>query len=187
MSEPLDTTPCRRPSASSTNGTLASLRGRAGGITRAVLDFSQSANGASPSPRRTAAPQWRDAAEHTRDHRQDDDADVELTIDPSSHAGPGSRPARLCGVTRDRVSGAEHGWRELDVGQLHTRGGDAVLGIAEPHGVPAWRNLDGPPGGIPVCVPLLAGGQSDATSCTTASAITGINPVNQRKPRRMNL
>src|SRR5215467_10135073 len=102
MSEPLDTTPCRRPSASSTNGTLASLRGRAGGITRAVLDFSQSANGASPSPRRTAAPQWRDAAEHTRDHRQDDDADVELTVDPSSHAGPGSRPARLCGVTRDR-------------------------------------------------------------------------------------
>src|SRR5262245_19791458 len=45
MSEPLDTTPCRRPSASSTNGTLASLRGCAGGITRAVLDSSQSANG----------------------------------------------------------------------------------------------------------------------------------------------
>src|SRR5262249_36120829 len=104
MSEPLDTTPCRRPSASSTNGTLASLRGRAGGITRAVLDFSQSANGASPSPRRTAAPQWRDAAEHTRDHRQDDDADVELTIDPSSHAGPGSRPRPA--VRRDTGSAA---------------------------------------------------------------------------------
>lgn len=42
MSEPLDTTPCNRPSASSTNGTLASLRGRAGGTTRAVLDCSQS-------------------------------------------------------------------------------------------------------------------------------------------------
>ena len=37
MSEPLDTTPCRRPSASSTKGTFASLRGRAGGTTRAVL------------------------------------------------------------------------------------------------------------------------------------------------------
>ncbi|CAM5468812.1 hypothetical protein SALBM217S_10424 [Streptomyces griseoloalbus] len=31
MSEPLDTTPCNRPSASSTNGTLASFRGRADG------------------------------------------------------------------------------------------------------------------------------------------------------------
>src|SRR5690606_4303489 len=37
MSEPLDTTPCRRPPASSTKGTFASLRGRTGGITRAVL------------------------------------------------------------------------------------------------------------------------------------------------------
>ena len=37
MSEPLETTPCNRPSANSTNGTLASLRGRAAGTTRAVL------------------------------------------------------------------------------------------------------------------------------------------------------
>ena len=41
MPEPLETTPCRRPSASSTKGTLASLRGRAGGTTRAVLALSQ--------------------------------------------------------------------------------------------------------------------------------------------------
>src|SRR5262249_46325418 len=70
MSEPLDTTPCRRPSASSTNGTLASLRGRAGGITRTVLDSSQSANGTSPSPRWAEATERRGAAELTRDHRQ---------------------------------------------------------------------------------------------------------------------
>src|SRR6185503_20866962 len=37
MSEPLDTTPCRRPSASSTNGTLASFRGRTGGTTGTAL------------------------------------------------------------------------------------------------------------------------------------------------------
>ncbi len=43
-SEPLDTTPCSLPSASSTNGTLASLRGRAGRTTRAALDRSHSAS-----------------------------------------------------------------------------------------------------------------------------------------------
>src|SRR3954452_20354998 len=58
MSEPLDTTPCNRPSANSTNGTFANLRGRAGGTTRAALDSSQPDNTPSPLqpkgfPRRT--------------------------------------------------------------------------------------------------------------------------------------
>ncbi|BFP50308.1 hypothetical protein SCMC78_01150 [Streptomyces sp. CMC78] len=48
MSDPLETTPCNRPSASSTNGTLASFRARAGGTTRAVLDFSQTDNAPTP-------------------------------------------------------------------------------------------------------------------------------------------
>ncbi|GGQ49182.1 hypothetical protein GCM10010279_68300 [Streptomyces mutabilis] len=48
MSEPLDTTPCNRPSANSTNGTLASFLGRADGTTRAVLDFSRTDNAPSP-------------------------------------------------------------------------------------------------------------------------------------------
>ncbi len=51
MSDPLETTPCNRPSASSTNGTLASFRGRAGAVTRAVLDFSQTDN--APTPMQT--------------------------------------------------------------------------------------------------------------------------------------
>ncbi|MFC8794470.1 hypothetical protein [Streptomyces cinereoruber] len=52
MSDPLDTTPCNRPSASSTNGTLASFRGRAGGTTRAALDLSQTGNDLSHARRR---------------------------------------------------------------------------------------------------------------------------------------
>ncbi|GGY44132.1 hypothetical protein GCM10010299_57940 [Streptomyces tanashiensis] len=48
VSDPLDTTPCRRPSASSTNGTLASFLGRAGGTTRAALDLSQTGNALLP-------------------------------------------------------------------------------------------------------------------------------------------
>ncbi|GGX06521.1 hypothetical protein GCM10010297_30100 [Streptomyces malachitofuscus] len=48
MSDPLDTTPCNRPSANSTNGTLASFRGRADGTTRAVLDLSRTDNAPSP-------------------------------------------------------------------------------------------------------------------------------------------
>ena len=43
MSEPLDTTPCSRPSASSANGTFASLRGRTGGTTRTALRRSHAA------------------------------------------------------------------------------------------------------------------------------------------------
>lgn len=37
MSEPLDTTPCSLPSASSTKGTFASLRGWTCGTTRSLL------------------------------------------------------------------------------------------------------------------------------------------------------
>lgn len=48
MSDPLDTTPCNRPSASSTKGTFASFLGRADGTTRAVLDFSHTDNAPSP-------------------------------------------------------------------------------------------------------------------------------------------
>ncbi|GAA3504722.1 hypothetical protein GCM10019016_118350 [Streptomyces prasinosporus] len=64
MSDPLDTTPCRRPSASSTNGTLASFRGRAGGTTRAVLDLSQTDNTPLPCMRKgTFAPPRRNVIE----------------------------------------------------------------------------------------------------------------------------
>src|SRR5581483_6166136 len=85
MSEPLDTTPCTRPSASSTNGTLASLRGCAGGITRAVLDFSHSANrhllcikGASAPPRQNI---------HTS-------TDIAAGTHPPLPPAPGPRPRR---------------------------------------------------------------------------------------------
>ncbi|GAA0389438.1 hypothetical protein GCM10009541_35660 [Micromonospora gifhornensis] len=37
MSDPLETTPCSRPSANSTKGTFANLRGRAGGTTASTL------------------------------------------------------------------------------------------------------------------------------------------------------
>ncbi|GAA4786600.1 hypothetical protein GCM10023220_08350 [Streptomyces ziwulingensis] len=52
MSDPLDTTPCNRPSANSTNGTLASFRGRAAGTTRAVLDLSHTDNALLPCMRK---------------------------------------------------------------------------------------------------------------------------------------
>ncbi|GGV44517.1 hypothetical protein GCM10010261_18570 [Streptomyces pilosus] len=56
MSDPLDTTPCSRPSANSANGTLASFRGRADGTTRAVLDLSQTDNTPLPSMRKGGRP-----------------------------------------------------------------------------------------------------------------------------------
>src|SRR3712207_3202814 len=56
MSEPLETTPCNRPSASSTKGTFASLRGWTGGSTRTMLRCSPAPRCASttldlPAPR----------------------------------------------------------------------------------------------------------------------------------------
>ncbi|GHG36246.1 hypothetical protein GCM10018777_61090 [Streptomyces albogriseolus] len=69
MSEPLDTTPCNRPSASSTNGTLASFRGRAGGTTRTVLDLSQTDNAPLPCIRKgMSSPDRRDAKKSIGGH-----------------------------------------------------------------------------------------------------------------------
>ncbi|GHE64132.1 hypothetical protein GCM10018771_52340 [Streptomyces cellulosae] len=70
MSEPLDTTPCNRPSASSTNGTLASFRGRADGTTRTVLDLSQTDNAhLIPCTRKgMSSPDRRDAKKSIRGH-----------------------------------------------------------------------------------------------------------------------
>ncbi|GGR50203.1 hypothetical protein GCM10015536_64780 [Streptomyces griseomycini] len=69
MSDPLDTTPCNRPSVNSTNGTLASFRGRADGTTRAVLDFSLTDNTPLPCRRRgTSTPLRRNVIEPIGGH-----------------------------------------------------------------------------------------------------------------------
>ncbi|GAT83596.1 hypothetical protein STXM2123_4299 [Streptomyces sp. F-3] len=69
MSDPLDTTPCNRPSANSTNGTFASFRGRENGTTRAVLDFSHTDNAPSPGMRKgTFTPPRRNVIEANRGH-----------------------------------------------------------------------------------------------------------------------
>src|SRR3569833_3480569 len=66
MSEPLDTTPCRRPSASSTNGTFARPRGRTGGTTSAVLrsSYAGSRGGASVGGTDTHPPRLLDRPGH---------------------------------------------------------------------------------------------------------------------------
>ncbi|GGV85153.1 hypothetical protein GCM10010294_64390 [Streptomyces griseoloalbus] len=79
MSDPLDTTPCNRPSANSTNGTLASFRGRADGTTRAVLDLSQTDN--APSPMHAKGGVHTRSAERKRIYRRP------LTTPPGSGSG----------------------------------------------------------------------------------------------------
>jgi hypothetical protein len=54
--------------------------------------------------------------------------------------------------------------RKRDIGYLHALGGDPVLRVAKRHHMPACRDLDHPPGAVPVLLLALARHQRHAAS-----------------------
>src|SRR5581483_6871119 len=130
MSDPLDTTPCSRPSANSTNGTLASLRGWTGVNTRAVLWRAHavaSMSNAGPPVTRSS---------YVLPHACDKTTNRLLTVRFGWQGGAArGRPEGRCGVRSPRgaglVAGSSRGavWRAVT-----PRGGGGP-----PSGAGLWR------------------------------------------------